>query len=139
MTMTEARWRLHTGCVSPLSEAVLPHGGTPRRASGWVVSVVWSSWWVDVVAPVTRWQTPSVPRRPRRSGRSSWSAVLQDDRLVTLTTKGTTWGDSDPDVAISSEQTRGDAFVAQYEDFIAAARDHRAPLVDVASGVQTLG
>jgi predicted dehydrogenase len=31
-----------------------------------------------------------------------------------------------------------DAFASQYEDFIAAAGEHRAPLVDVADGAQTL-
>ena len=61
-------------------------------------------------------------------------AVLDQDRLVTLIT-----ADGSPtDVAAAPAATPVDAFVAQYEDFIAAAAERRTPLVDVADGAQTL-
>ena len=62
------------------------------------------------------------------------SAVLEGDRLVTLTTAD----DIEGDVGRVTEGTPGDAFVAQYNDFISAAWEHRAPLVDVADAAQTL-
>lgn len=62
------------------------------------------------------------------------SAVLDGDRLVTLATAG----DADTEVAVAPAGTPVDAFVAQYEDFIAAVSEHRAPLIDVATGVETL-
>jgi UDP-N-acetyl-2-amino-2-deoxyglucuronate dehydrogenase len=61
-------------------------------------------------------------------------AVLDQDRLVTLITAN----GSPTDVAAATAATPVDAFVAQYEDFIAAAVERRAPLVDVADGAQTL-
>jgi UDP-N-acetyl-2-amino-2-deoxyglucuronate dehydrogenase len=60
-------------------------------------------------------------------------AVLDQDRLVTLTTSD---GSVNDNVAVPA--TPVDAFASQYEDFIAAAGEHRAPLVDVADGAQTL-
>jgi UDP-N-acetyl-2-amino-2-deoxyglucuronate dehydrogenase len=65
------------------------------------------------------------------------SAVLDDNRLVTLTTDADdhTGGGADPTVAAT---TPIDAFVAQYEDFISAVDEHRAPLVDAVTGAQTL-
>lgn len=61
-------------------------------------------------------------------------AVLDHDRLVMLTTAD----NSDTETVAAPAATPVDAFVAQYEDFIAAVGDHRAPLVDVADGAQSL-
>ncbi len=63
------------------------------------------------------------------------SAVIEDDRLVTLTTAD---GNDGQGRADATTPTLVDGLVAQYEDFLAAALDGRAPLVDAAQGAQVI-
>ncbi len=85
------------------------------------------------VAHATTAAYPDGPARVQVHG-DRGSAVIEDDRLVVLSGSG--------DVEAGSPAGRdgdpGDAFLAQYEDFVDAVREGRPPLVDANAGVQTL-
>ncbi|MFP5346419.1 MAG: Gfo/Idh/MocA family oxidoreductase, partial [Actinomycetes bacterium] len=63
------------------------------------------------------------------------SAVIEDDRLVALTTAD---GAGRHRLTGAPAPTPVDALVGQYADFVAAAVEGRAPLVDAVAGLQVL-
>ena len=66
------------------------------------------------------------------------TAVLEDDRLVLLSTAGEVDAGASGAEQGSAPTGPEEAFLAQYRDFLGAVREGRAPLVDARAGAQSL-